>query len=71
MDFFSTASTTLNEWDGKDIKLNSEEGIIIAHGFAAGKKDKDNTFSGVVLGDWSLTDSGDELIKNTGIYGFH
>ena len=64
-------STTLNEWDGKDIKLNSEEGIIIAHGFAAGKKDKDNTFSGVVLGDWSLTDSEGALTKNTGIYGFY
>lgn len=64
-------STTLNEWDGKDIKLNEKEGIIVAHGFAAGKKDQDNTFSGVVLGDWSLTDSGDELTTNTGIYGFH
>lgn len=64
-------STTLNEWDGKDIKLNSEEGTIVAHGFAAGKKDKDNTFSGVVLGDWSLTDSDSSLTTNTGIYGFY
>ena len=63
-------STTLNKWGG-DIQLNNNEGTILAKGLAAGKKNSNNTFSGVVLGDWSPTDSDSSMTINTGIYGFH
>ena len=64
-------STTLNQWNGKDIVTDEESGIISAKGFSAGKKEKDNTFTGVVLGDWSKTDSDIVMTQQTGVYGFH
>ena len=64
-------STTLNRWNGKDIITDNDTGIISANGFSAGKKENDNTFTGVVLGDWSKTDSDKMLTKQTGIYGFN
>jgi hypothetical protein len=64
-------SATLNKWDGQSIKMNENEGYIIAPAIAAGKKNSDNTFSGVMLGDWSKTDTESSLTKMTGLWGFH
>lgn len=64
-------STTLNKWDGKSIDIDHDRGTIVARGLAAGKKESNNTFTGVVLGDWSTTDASSELTTNTGVYGFH
>jgi hypothetical protein len=49
-------SATLNRWDGKTVEINETEGTIIAPAIAAGKKNDDNTFSGVMLGDWEGID---------------
>ena len=64
-------STTLNKWDGKSIQTDNDTGTIVANGLAAGKKESDNTFTGVVLGDWSRTDSDSFMTEQTGIYGFN
>lgn len=65
-------SGTINTWDGKGIKTDNDTGTIVASGFAAGRKEVDNTFSGVMLGDWSRTHQEHAVIaKNTGIYGFN
>ena len=64
-------STTLNKWNGKDMVTDDETGIISVNGFSAGKKEENNTFTGVVVGDWSRTDSDAMLSKQTGIYGFN
>jgi len=65
-------SGTINAWNGKDIVTDDDTGTIIASGFAAGRKEYDNTFSGVMLGDWSRTDNTHAVIaKNTGVYGFN
>lgn len=65
-------STTLNQWNGKDIITDNDTGTIVANGFAAGHKNSDNTFSGVVLGDWSRTDIDRSFAVNeTGVYGFN
>ena len=64
-------STTLNKWNGKDIVTEEETGIITANGFSAGKKERDNTFTGVILGDWSRSDTDAMITKQTGIYGFN
>ena len=69
-------SATLNRWDGKTVEINDTEGTIIAPAIAAGKKNSDNTFSGVMLGDWegidkNLGGTSDEITRQTGIYGFH
>lgn len=64
-------STTLNNWNGREILTDDNTGIILAKGFSAGKKETDNTFTGVVIGDWSKTDSNIQLTKDTGVFGFN
>ena len=63
-------SRALNKWDGKSIEMDYDKGTIIAPAIAAGKKNNDNTFSGVMLGDWSVDDVEEEIAQQTGIYGF-
>jgi hypothetical protein len=58
----------LNEWSGKT-EINAET-YIASSVVAAGKKDSDNTFSGIVLGDleeWN-TDKTNSILT-TGLYG--
>ncbi len=65
-------STTINQWNGKEMIFNEEEGTFIANGFSAGKKEiDDNTFSGVMIGDWSRTLIDSSISNITGIYGFN
>jgi hypothetical protein len=69
-------SSTLNRWDGNSIEINEKEGYIVAPAIAAGKKHDDNTFSGVMIGDWADKDeeyggTAEEITKHTGLYGFH
>lgn len=64
-------SATLNKWNGKDIETDNDAGTITASGFAAGRKERDNTFTGVVIGDWSRSVADAAIAKNTGIYGFN
>ena len=64
-------SRTLNKWNGKDIETDNDAGTITASGFAAGRKERDNTFTGVVIGDWSRSKTDTAIAKNTGIYGFN
>lgn len=64
-------SATLNKWNGKDIETDDKAGTITASGFAAGRKERDNTFTGVVIGDWSRSATDVAVTKNTGIYGFN
>lgn len=63
----------VNRWDGKGLKFDEENGTVIGTAFAAGRKESDNTFSGVMLGDWEKGADGDaeESITQTGVYGFH
>ena len=65
------ASNVLNSWDGKTLELNTNEGYILSNAISAGKKNSDNSFSGVIIGDWSKTDTGNEIAGQTGIYGFN
>ena len=65
-------SKTINQWNGRDLILDEDKGTIVANGFSAGRKEDDNTFTGVMIGDWSRTEAEDDSITtNTGIYGFH
>lgn len=71
-------SSILNEWNG-ELKIDADQNVILAAKIAAGKKNSDdNTFSGVIMGDWSGNNTSDkkhaaaeELTKNTGLYGFY
>lgn len=64
-------SSTLNAWNGEDILTDNDTGTIVASAIAAGKKENDNTFSGVILGDWSRSDTDSFITKQTGLYGFY
>ena len=64
-------SSTLNKWDGKSIKIDEENGTIVSPAIAAGKKNGDNTFSGVMIGSWENTDTASDIAQQTGVYGFH
>mgnify|MGYP003553079311 CR=1 FL=1 len=48
-----------------------KEGLILTPAVAAGRKDKDNRFYGVMIGDWSSTDTENAISQQTGVYGFH
>lgn len=64
------ASGVINNWDGKTVEIN-EKGYVLSPAVAAGKKNDDNSFSGVMIGDWSINkDTSDEITINTGVYGF-
>ena len=50
-------STIINKWNG-DVDLGkTDEGTIMAPRIVAGRKEKDNSFSGIMMGDWKGTDS--------------
>ena len=69
-------NNVLNEWDGKKLEIDEGQGLIISNAIAAGKKetaqgDYYNTFSGVIMGDWSEFNASKDQTQHTGVYGFH
>lgn len=60
----------LNEWDG-NLTINDKNGTILSTMLGAGRKNDDNTFSGVLIGD--IRDGTDLNDTNnlTGVYGLH
>ena len=65
------ASNTINQWDGKSIQIDNKDGTILSQAIAAGHKNSDNSFSGVMIGSWKDTDTAPDITAQTGIYGFH
>lgn len=63
-------SGTLNKWDGA-LEINEQKNYILAAQIAAGRKEDDNTFSGVIMGAWEQGTNGNEITDTTGLYGFH
>ena len=64
-------SAMVNEWDGNLNVGGIDKGTIFAPRFVAGKKETNNTFSGVMLGNWSDTVSDNSLTQgDTGLYGY-
>lgn len=64
-------SAVTNNWNGTSLELNEDNSTILAAAIAAGKKESDNTFTGVMLGNWKGTNTEDSITENTGVYGFH
>lgn len=68
------SSTTINRWDGKTLTVDEGTNSILAAAIAAGKKESDdNSFTGVMIGDWGARDldTNEVISQNTGVYGFH
>ena len=53
-------SSIINSWNG-ELTIDNANNAILAAKVAAGKKHDDNTFSGVMMGDWS----GKEVVYET------
>lgn len=62
------ANEFINEWNGNAIELNEEGGIILTPQIAAGQKEQDNTFTGVVAGKAKESTSS---TFDEGIFGYN
>lgn len=63
------SSSLLNSWDGS-LLIDEKNNAILTQMIAAGTKNKeDNTFSGVVMGDWAK--KGDSSLDVPGMYGLN
>jgi hypothetical protein len=62
------ASSLVNDWDGKSLTWNAEDGAILSTMIAAGTKDNNNKFTGVMMGDWHT--KADESLDMPGLYGY-
>lgn len=60
----------LNQWDGS-LTINEENGTILSAMLGAGKKNEDNTFSGVLIGDIQGGSKLNGTETLTGVYGLH
>jgi hypothetical protein len=63
-------SSMINEWNGKDLVIDEENGAIMSTMVSAGYKDSSNRFYGVMMGKWR-DNSSDSEMTNTGVYGFN
>lgn len=60
------SNALMNDWDGNSIQIKEDEGLILSPQVGAGKKEQDNSFTGVFLG--SIEESGEEV--ETGLFGY-
>lgn len=64
-------SAMVNKWDGKAL-LDSENNFLGVAQIAAGKKESNNTFTGVLIGDFGTKQNADSSISyKTGVYGYN
>ena len=65
------ASSTLNDWNG-EFEINEANGTILSTMVGAGRKNVDNQFEGVLMGDIERGVNFDtDNASGLGIYGFH
>lgn len=57
----------LNDWDGNSISIDNESGTILAPQIGAGKKEADNSFTGMVMGE---VREGGESQSDVGLFAF-
>lgn len=60
-------NSSINGWDGNSVNLTGQGGFILAPQVGAGIKEKDNSFTGVVIGKVKETNSSKEEI---GLFGY-
>lgn len=66
---------SLNAWDGQHLEINEDENYILAPQIGAGEKDKNNKFTGIVMGKAQYYDEADaegnlESGTSLGILGY-
>lgn len=59
----------INGWDGNSVDIDDDGGVILSPQVGAGRKESDNTFTGVLIGEVKQNDSGLSKTYN-GLLGF-
>ena len=57
----------INDWDGNKLKIDNDGGYVISPKFAAGRKEDDNSFTGMVMGTYKQADN--NKVQRVGIFG--
>lgn len=60
----------LNDWDG-NFQISEKDGTILSTMLSAGRKNKNNTYSGVLIGDIKAGTGNKEASIQTGVYGIN
>lgn len=61
----------LNDWSGTAIEINNEDGYILTPQVGAGKKNQDNSFTGIIMGQTKTKDKNQTGFKDqTGLFGY-
>lgn len=61
----------LNDWSGTAIEINNEDGYILTPQVGAGKKNQDNSFTGIIIGQTKTKDKDQTGFKDqTGLFGY-
>jgi len=61
---------SLNAWDGNTVTIDEEGGYIMAPQIGAGEKDKNNRFTGVLMGKTETYTGGASNEKELGLFGY-
>ena len=61
-------SSLVNQWDGKSLILDEENSALMSNIMAVGTKDRNNRFTGIMMGDW--TGHNDGSMDVPGLYGY-
>lgn len=64
------SSPMLNAWDG-ELTIDKKNGTILSSMMGAGKKNNDNTFSGVLMGEVAAKTGDNAVNAETGLFGFN
>lgn len=62
-------SATLNKWDGS-LVVDNKNNYILSAMVGAGHKNTDNTFTGVIMGDYGKLEDNNVSNSRTGLFGF-
>ena len=61
---------SVNAWDGNSITIDEDRGAILAPQIAAGEKDNNNRFTGIVMGKTESYTGESQNEKETGLFGY-
>ena len=61
-------NAALNNWNGNSIQIREEDGLILSPQIGAGKKENDNTFTGMFMGDVQENATTE---RETGLFGYY
>ena len=62
--------SNINGWDGNKIEISEDDGYLLGVQLGAGKKENDNSFTGIIIGQRNIKPSG-TYEAQLGLFGYH